>query len=377
MKLHDLLYGKNVVILIDDLERYEFFKKIITSSSIKNITFLHAALYSYLYAKQDVSLNYECDNILLKGEASLEISPLSIDEVKLGKRICNDLQADTKKALETVFSNYDHLLVFKGFQFAFRHVEAFIEKDKSLFFEIGNFPNKFQWSKTGVNADSDHALRVSEVTEVIKEEDKEALKTLLFTYTPPHVAKKIRSKALEAIVNKFGHYVFKTIHPEPSILSSLKIAVSAFIAKRLIKKIARESRPVITEKYCLFISQVEFDSQTVFQASEVNLSALKKAQKIANERNIKLIVRLHPAEKNLRHLKDTIRYCQLHDIEIHNAGSLLNIVNDSEFVMTINSTGGAHSILFNKEVVNFGRAFYSGWSPSDVVKYYRYVLEEA
>ncbi|RBP83243.1 hypothetical protein EBI01_19125 [Marinomonas rhizomae] len=374
MRLEKLLFDKKVVVLIDDFERYLFFRDVLGKCRTKNVVFLHATLYSFLYAKKDIKLNELSENILLRGESSPFISMLSIDEVKLGFRIGKKIR---NRGLDSVFSDYDHILIFKGFQYAFYRLKEFLTEDKAVFFEIANFPKKFQWSVTGVNADSDHTLRVSEVNEKITDEKVESLRNLLFSYIPPHVSKKVSSKALESLLNKFGHILFKTIYPEPSFLAYAKVALYALISKRIIKKIVKKSRNNITENYCLFIAQVEHDSQTVFQSQEVGVSALKKAKKISEERNIKLIVRLHPAEKNLNNLLQTINYCNLNGIEINNAGSLLNVVKDSEFVMTINSTGGAHSILFDKEVINFGDAFYQGWTKYDVVKYYNYVLENS
>lgn len=377
MKLKNMLFKKNIIVLIDDFERYLFFKDILNKYSVKNVTFLHVALYTYIFAKNDSGLVYSSKNILLRGEKSSLMRDLSIDEVKLGYRVRTELIINTVKVLEESFSDYDHILIFKGFQYSFYSLHRFLNEEKTIFFEIANFPKKFQWSISGVNADSDHSLRVSQVSEFISDEQVESLRDLLFTYIPPHVSKKVSSKALESVVNKFGHIFFNTIYPEPSFIAYAKVAIYAFMSKRVVKSIVSKSRSSINEKYCLFIGQVEHDSQTVFQSNEVGVSALKKAKNIAEERNIKLIVRLHPAEKNFNNLMQTIRYCELNSIEINNAGSLLNVVNDSEFVMTINSTGGAHSILFEKEVINFGDSFYSNWSKYDVVKYYNYILEDS
>ncbi|WP_413702268.1 hypothetical protein ACLKMH_05920 [Psychromonas sp. KJ10-10] len=182
------------------------------------------------------------------------------------------------------------------------------------------------------------------------------------------------SKITEAFTNKLGTYFFNTLAPQKSAIKQIIYAFKIHRSRQLIKKYCHPSFE-IKDNYALFISQVEEDTQTLFQSEETSLSALKKAKSLSEELNLKLIVRLHPAEKNLESLISLITFCKLNGIKIDNSGSLLSAVLNAKHVITINSTGGLHSILLGKNVTCLGATFYNTWKPMDVVLYNKFILK--
>ena len=374
-KLKDIVAGKKILILVDSIDQYNFFMAVTKDKQATQIHFLHTNSYTYFFSS--IKKGHLSNTLLLAKKRSISPSAhLSIEEFKLKRKFNRSLNEKSRAEVQRLVSKYDYFFVFSGFQSSYRAIESLVSADQLIFFEIGNFPNKFQWSRQGVNGSSDHHFKVGEIDIDIADQEVLSLKERLLGYVPTHVSKKVRSKVLEAVINKFGSLFFRTCSMQPSFTEYYRLAISAIRSRKVIKTLSSNSDTSLSSPYCLFIGQVEYDTQTVFQSVEVGLSALKKAKKIADEREVKLIVRLHPAEKSFSSLMAMVNFCQVNGIEINNSGALLEVVQPAEFVMTINSTGGLHSILLDKEVIVFGDAFYKGWAPRDVVKYYRYILED-
>lgn len=377
MIMNQKLTTEKVLILIDNAEKMDFFCKIIKKNNIKNITFIHSNLYTFKKAQNKFPL---IDSILLKKDRSKSAnrnSSPSIEEAK-NKKIyrynISDKQASTLKKLS---DSTNQIWIFSGFQYSYNVIKNILDIDKTIFFEIGNFPNMYQFSKTGVNANANHNIEIQKLrlAHTVKNEDKEALINKLFNFRPPHIDRKISSKIIESFTNKIGDMLFNTLAPQKYILEQLHFAFKIYRSRKLIKKY-NFGEFNEENNYVLFIGQVEEDTQTLFQSEETCLSALKKAKKIAKKLNLKLIVRLHPAEKNYQSLINITTYCKLNNILINNSGSLLSAAIYSEHVITINSTGGLHSILLDKKVTCLGSSFYKSWNSNDVVLYYKYLLQQ-
>jgi len=374
MNSSKILTDESILVLIDNAERMFFFCNLIKSNNIKNITFLHSNFYTFIIAQKNPLI---ANSMLLKREInSTKKNNLSIEEVKNKQPYNYSILSQQSAHIETLSNKSTHIWVFSGFQYSYLAIRSFLDIRKTIFFEIGNFPNKYQSSKVGVNADSDYNLIMEglRLKYTVQYSEKEYLISKLFNFRPPHVDRKISSKIIESLTNKLGDCFYKTLAPQKKILNQLSFACDIQKSRNLIKKYCFEKFER-RSNYALFIGQVEEDTQTVFQSEETCLSALKKAKKISENLNLQLIVRLHPAEKNYQILIDMITYCKLHNIEINNSGSLLSAVVNSKHVITINSTGGLHSILLGKKVTCLGSCFYKDWCAEDVVLYYKYILK--
>ncbi len=369
------LKDEKIFILIDNVERMHFFNGLIINNNIKNVTLLHSNIYTFILSRNNSLI---VNSFLLKREENNNRakSDLSIEETKNKKLYGYSLLSKQSLLIEALSKKSTQIWIFSGFQYAYLVMKPFLEVEKTIFFEIGNFPNKYQSSRIGINAGSDSNLKIQELRDQyhIKQSDIHALIDKLLYFRPPHIDRRISSKIIETFVNKMGYFFCNTLAPHNTVFSQLTYAYSIYRSRRLIKKYCSDKFEN-KNNYALFIGQVEEDTQTVFQSEETNLSALKKAKIISENLNLELVVRLHPAEKNYQSLMKVIGYCKLNHIKINNSGSLLSAVANSKHVITINSTGGLHSILLGKKVTCLGLSFYKDWGAKDVVLYYKYVLK--
>lgn len=370
-------YQNKVAILVDNFTRLKFYIDVLRVKGINfnDVTLLHTNLFTYLWVK---NANFGFNSHLLRSRTIKSVDSnfeCTIEEVISNQKIMRCLITSQEDLLQKVLEEVEEVWVFSGFQFAYSRIKKLIPPSKCLYFEIGNFPNKYQESGMGINADSDHDKVVKRLREDISPSanDVEALFDNISNFIPSEPPISVFFRIREVLVNKIGYLFLSTLAPS----SSFSIQFSRFFNKCLCKKRVNKYLNVELPKgpYALFISQVEYDTQTVFQSTETGISAIKKAKEMSESTNLKLVVRLHPREKNYRELLKIIAYCELNDILISNKGSLLNAVKFCSHVYTINSTGGLQSLLLGKNVTTFGRAFYSDWNEQDVVIYHSKVLK--
>lgn len=357
-----------IFILIDNADRYNIFKKLFDQSD-KRIVFLHSNVYSYLFAKKNNKLKRR--HILLqKSDNQKKFQNLSIEEVKWNRQY--EWTVDIN-SIYTKNISKQAWVVWGGFQYAWQCLKSSLEIKNVYYFEIANFPGKLQLSKFGVNA---YGRYSDELIQIKNNKSEDAvspleLKKIINTWHPPHADRRLIDQALEQIINNFLSGPFKSLAPKTTIRNAIKTALATILSRRLILKYKNVDLP---DSYDLFIGQVSEDSQTVFQSQETQISAIKKANFLAKNNKRQLVVRLHPAEKNIRVLREVQKFCTINRIVISNIGALGNALERAVDIYTVNSTGGAHALLYGKRVTTFGEAFYSDWTPEDVCIYYSHIL---
>jgi len=359
--------GKKIHLLIDNNTRLSFFSRVIQNENVKPIIVYHSNIYTWIKAKL---IGFPGKQLLLSRKETFSIRKRkSIEEVKSGHTIKYSINASTIEKT----TNNDILWIFSGFQFSALELSKLYKTIR--YFEIANFPNKYQSSYAGVNADSDYTTTLLKLNnlENISQREIEELKESLINFRPNHVDSSILGKALEQIINLFGFYLFKTLAPHDSPFKQIKTALDIYQVRKVIRSYCQPSFP---SQYNLFIGQVAHDSQTVFQSETDPIAAIHLAFEQSKRQRIPLVVRLHPGEKSLASLRKQIDFCEKNNITICNNGSLLKAVNNSSEVFTINSTGGLQSLLFEKKVTTYGRAFYSRWNSKDVVLYHKHILKD-
>lgn len=366
--VNDLSKFDEIFIVVDNADRYNIFKKLFGKFHT-NVVFLHTNVYSYLSAKKNDKLNRQ-QILLRKSYNSKKPKNLSIEEVKWNRRY--DWTVDIN-SISLKKNSKQAWIVWGGFQYSWQCLKSSLEIKNVYYFEIANFPGKLQWSKSGVNAYGHYADKVNEIKGNKNENvvSPIELKKIINTWHPPHADRRLIDQALEQLINNVFAGLFKSLAPKTTITNAIKTVYATIRSRRLITKLRDNNLP---NKYDLFIGQVSEDSQTVFQSQETQISAIKKAHFLAKNSKKQLVVRLHPAEKNISVLKEVQQFCVLNKIVISNFGSLGTAVEGADNIYTINSTGGAHALLYGKSVTTFGEAFYSGWMPEDVCIYYNDLL---
>lgn len=349
-------------LLIDNAVRLAFFRRVCATEGRTPSVVFHANLYTWLKAS---ILRMPGQHLLLKRERTPRLSGQpSIEEIKNGTNIRSGIHFP-------LGDKQDELWVFSGFQYAACELIPYYNKVR--YFEIGNFPNRYQSSYSGVNADADYneKIHVLRQTYPVTAQQVSELAQSLLHFRPPHVDVSITSKALEQGINLLGYQFFNTAAPQLCIRAQLALATRIKRARKMITKFEKVPLP---ERFHLFIAQVSQDSQTLFQSELTSTEALSLALDNASTKNLPLVVRLHPGEKNPDDLEQIIDFCTHHQILVSNQGSLLSTVQKSQHVSTINSTGGLHALLLGKPVTTYGRSFYRTWHPTDAYLYYRYIL---
>lgn len=358
---------KTVHILIDNAVRLHFFQLVLNNENITPSFVFHSNLYTYALAKIK---RLSGKHILLKqSKTKKKAKQSSIEEIK-GKREHNyGINLNNFKKL--VRTN-DELWIFSGFQYAALEMKAIHHNIR--YFEIANFPNKYQSSYTGINADADHNNQILKLRKkyFVAQKDVAQLKSQLLNFRPPHVDSSILSKALEQAMNLLGFYCLQTAAPHTSPLQQLKTAIEIHRVRKVIHTYKSQQRPT---KFNLFIGQVAQDSQTLFQSNTNAIDSIAKAHQDSLSKELPLVVRLHPGEKQLSAIQEQIDFCKQKNILICNQGALLEVVLQSDHIYTINSTGGLHSLLLEKPLTLYGNSFYQGWKASDVVLYHKYLLK--
>ncbi|MGF1745859.1 hypothetical protein [Vibrio minamisatsumaniensis] len=359
---------KKVHILIDNASRLDFFQRVLNNENTTPSCVFHSNIYTYVLAK---TKKHPGSHILLRqSKVKKNTAQSSIEEIKGQREYQYGINiSNFKKLVEPS----DELWVFSGFQYVALEIKT--THHNIRYFEIANFPNKYQSSYTGVNADADHNHKIEELrtTHTVTPREIELLKTQLLTFRPPHVDSSILSKALEQFVNLIGFHCLKTTAPHSSPLQQLQKAIEIHRVRKIIHNHKHLQRP---SNFNLFIGQVAQDSQTLFQSNTNAIDSIKKAHQDSESKGLPLIVRLHPGEKQLCVIQEQTRFCKQEGILICNQGALLESVLQSEHIYTINSTGGLHSLLLEKPVTLYGNSFYQDWKASDVVLYHQHLLQE-
>ncbi|BDR33665.1 hypothetical protein PDY_07130 [Photobacterium damselae subsp. damselae] len=134
--------------------------------------------------------------------------------------------------------------------------------------------------------------------------------------------------------------------------------VGKFISRFKLKTQIIDVSELPSDGFIFLPLQVSNDSQILLNSTIDNLDAIKTAHKMGIERGVDLVVKLHPAEFNLDEIEKIRTYCIRNNITLSNLNTN-DLINKSECVVTINSTVGFESLIFNKKVYFLGDSFYA------------------
>ncbi|WP_435140753.1 capsular polysaccharide export protein, LipB/KpsS family [Pseudopelagicola sp. nBUS_19] len=350
---------KSIAILIDNRERFEFFKRRVLGNTESKFIFLHSNLFSFYLAKSNYFGN-NIEHILLKSDGSNTV--VNCVEYHKGNFV-RFPKVDTSHLKNTLF---DELWLFNGYQSVALQLKESLSFNNTRYYEIGNFPNKYQSNEHGINASSKY-----DVSSFRSDWNENSLLDLI-EYIPPHTKKKIKTSVVEFGFNFLGGRFFKTVAPVSGLLRTLVHAVNFKLCKREFRKYQDVALP---EKYHLFVGQVNADTQIVFQSDENNLSAIKKWHQDHKGSKIPLLYRFHPSERDLHVVKNIIKFCLVNDILISNRGSIIQSLRNASSVSMINSTSGIYALLINKKVTCYGRSIFSEWKPEYAQTYVSAILK--
>lgn len=244
-------------------------------------------------------------------------------------------------------------------------------------FELSNINGKIFLDKQGVNAKSwlyEHPEKLDEYH--FTDEEYDGWRSgYLATNFAQHVVKQAVSythlKWKYGILSRLGF-----------LRTGLKIRQLDFIAKlrtlltaRFGKKIIFDKVDIASTEYYFFPMQVSNDIQIILNSDIGIFDGLAKAAELARAAGLPLLVKLHPAEPNIRIVEHLLELREQYGFKLV-ADNTFDVIANAAKVITINSTVGLQAMILNRPVEILGRSFYKALNKERLKGYIMgYLLE--
>ncbi len=295
--------------------------------------------------------------------------------------LTNDIRlVDAKKLFDAVLNRakliiqefkVEYIFIFNGHKIADKALMKIAEQNniKTIYFELSNIPGKVFADPQGTNAASllFTNIRVLESFNVSEKEyaswRKSYVEIKKNNYLIPQTKalKKINNPLL--VLDEIIHlFKFLPRNRNEKIINKIRIKLNK---PREIKKKEPDNN---YGKYVFFPTQVANDTQLKIFSSYTNKEAIIYANNYAQNKGLKLIVKIHPMETNEREIVGIIRLKKELDFKISNHNTF-SLISNAETIVTINSTVGLEALILNKDVVFLGETFYSNLT-HDLLKNY-------
>ncbi|WP_199438213.1 hypothetical protein [Vibrio owensii] len=374
----------NIVLSVDSIERFRFFKRIILGSS-SNVNFFvvtHLPLvlcYLKSINKNNVKAHFikgYKHNELLKYE--INESSLELLTDKLNRNEESLLFKSYLSEFENIFHNkiiIDYILVWNGQQLLNTAITTFARQFsiEVIYMEISNFFNKLFIDTEGVNAKSYIYHNPSELDKyAIVEFEKHQAWLFDYVNRKNNILPQSQSSNFDILERALSKTLF-------SFLSPMHMK---FVFRTIFNS---KPKPVNFRSYtfddiCGLVDvvfcplQVSTDTQLLVNSDYSNLDQLKWGLDIANKKNKTLVVKLHPAETDKKSVDYIFSMRDSHGFKIVN-NSVKDIFDISSEVVVNNSTVGLEAMLFDLDTTVIGRAIYSNFNKERLVSYiHNYLL---
>lgn len=245
-----------------------------------------------------------------------------------------------------------------------------------LFFELANIHGKTFWDIEGSNAKS-YLYNHIEILDDYMIDENEYLNWKT-EYIKSNIEKHLVKQAtglkhfnyLYGLIGRFN-FLFTGLNLYKfDILTKIKY----FIKSRTIK-IKYDEVDVCKGKYIFFPMQVASDSQIILNSDIGLFDALKYSIKKATKNNLQLIVKLHPAERDIDVIYTILKLREKYKFNIVNNNTFEVIIN-AQKVITINSTIALEAMILDKPVEILGKSFYKFFNKERTKNYILGYLED-
>ena len=273
--------------------------------------------------------------------------------------------------LETNFrENLPHkIVIWNGQQILGRALSLYCRTYdvKTRFLEISNFHNKLFCDDKGVNACSQLAENpaiLDKYPEINQKLHEEWLANYIESKEKP-LPQSIKAKRhlLLGFINNLLKLLIPCIGTGSIILKKLKNPKNKLNFSKVIRKSLSHY-----ENYLFLPLQVSNDTQLMLHSRFDNIKAIKKANLFAFKNNLKLIVKIHPAEVSQDEVDRVIELQDKLGFSIDNSNTI-KLINSAQCVATINSTVGLEAKILGKNVSVYGNALYKDFDSERVKKY--------
>jgi capsular polysaccharide export protein len=280
------------------------------------------------------------------------------------------------QSLKTLFNSFSHsynkviCFLWNG-STLMESIAAEIANDYGMgrrFFEIGNFPGKVFVDPLGVNCKASisdvsyfRTHYLSDVTVAAREAWLQKYRDDAYLTHTVKQARNIKKISGWYLVDWIWFAFFKPVVALPSLTKKIRE-----------KYKSRFSLPtadnVREEEYIFYPCQVTSDSQLILNSSVGNIETLKLVAEKASIQNRPVVVKLHPAEPDVNAIHEIIEFCRSHGFSISDR-PVPELIETASEVVTINSTVGLQSILFEKTLTILGDSLYKEYSLNDLLIY--------
>lgn len=373
---------KYIIVFIESELKFKFFSKFIEPARNNNYELILLYNKYSLYKKSQTLL---AKSILLK-EEKIEIDlskSLFIKALEYKLNLLNYSEANV--FYKSIYTTLTKLHKLNKIEYLFLWGDtnlseiilkqfASINSIKTIFFELSNLPNKLQVDPQGVNYNS-IIINNPEILDDYSCNEKDFSDWLNKLIEYKKNSKKIPQQKNLFKINiyyLFDRLLFRILKiPKTNNYSSLKALadkISFFCFG-----ILNFSKP-LPEKFFFLPLQDSYDSQIVIHGNGFNnISAIEYVYNEARKNNCKLIIKIHPAEKNYREIISILLLCKKLGIQISKKTST-NLIHGAEKIYTINSSVGLEAKLFQKEVLFLGKSIYRDLTKQQLKKYILHYL---
>ena len=372
----------NIVFLCEGIAHIKFFK------NMENA--LETLLYDCTYIVLDISIYVQLKkvtnkNIILITEKEYNCSTNNIFFSKdYLEKIISEKEA--KSIYQSVFyycnnlhynNKIDLFIVSQGVLTAEIAINDFAKKNKIpiLFFEFANIPGKMFWDNEGSNARSYLYKNIEILDNYEISEDK------YIEWKNNYIKNNLKQHIVKQAVNikKFNYtygllsrisFLFTGIQLHKlDILTKLKY----FINSRILK-LNYDKFNIVKEKYIFFPMQVASDSQIILNSDISLFDGLKYAINRAKADKCILVVKLHPAEKDVDIIKKVLKFRGKYKFKII-TDNTFQVIANAEKIITINSTVALEAMILDKPVEILGRSYYKFFNQNRIKNYILGYLE--
>lgn len=342
-------------------------------------------------------LGYSCVYLVLDLSVYLQLKKMTKNRVILVKNKKNECNSENaikaKEFLENILSEQEVKKIYKAVTYYCErlveeyNIKLFIcsqgvkvgelavkdyaikNRCKVLFCELANIPGKTFFDPKGSNASSFlySNIGVLDKYNVSNEEYNSWKKIYLNENFKKHVVKQAVDKKKfnwkYGIVSRVG-WIYTGIK-----LQKMDILNKVFnFLKSKTLNLKYQSIDLKEEQYIFFPMQVASDSQIILNSDMSLIDALLYSVKEARRLNLKLVIKLHPAERDLKIIEKIVKLQKKYEFKIVTENTFF-VIKNAVKIITINSTCALEAMIIGKEVDILGRSYYKFFNEDRIKKY--------
>ena len=364
--MFNLYTPKVMVFLCEEISHTKFFFNMENAFTAMGIDCIYLVLdlYVYTYMNKRVGKRailikkrldkYPTKEIIYNTKEYIE-QELSVQEIKI-------LYSSAYSYCEKIGEKYSDVFFIcsQGVKTGEIAVKDYAKKNgkKILFCELANLPGKTFFDIEGSNAASYlyKNVEILDKYDVADDEYKKWREKYLKCKYQKHIIKQqvnIRKfNFFAGILSRFG-YLYTGIKTRKIDLYQKFLMV---VRARMLN-VSYDVVDLQNLDYIFFPLQVSNDSQILLNSNVGLFEALAVSIERAKKEQLELIVKLHPAEKNVQVIEKILKLRKRYGFKIVNENTF-KVIQYSKYVVTINSTVALESMIIGKHVKILGRTYY-------------------